>query len=60
MRSVICLFLAYTKDADYHRGWSHIAYALMSLGAGEEETLLVFTHLIQNVLPVNKNRWIMA
>jgi len=51
MRSVICLYLAYTKDGDYHRGWTHISYVLMSLGATEEETLLIFTHLVQNVLP---------
>jgi len=52
MRSVICLYLAFTKDGDYHRGWTHIAYVLMSLGGTEEETLLIFTHLVQNVLPV--------
>jgi len=51
MRSVICLYLAYTKDGDYHRGWTHISYVLMSLGATEEETLLIFTHFVQNVLP---------
>lgn len=49
---MICLYLAYTKDGDYHRGWTHISYVLMSLGATEEETLLIFTHFVQNVLPV--------
>lgn len=53
MRSVICLYLAFNRDFEYHRGWSHISYALMSLGATEEETLLIFSHLVQNILPVS-------
>jgi hypothetical protein len=52
MRSIICLFLAFSRESEYDRGWSHISYALMSLGATEEDTFVIFSHLVMNVLPV--------
>jgi TBC domain. len=50
MRNIITLYLAYNRNAEYHRGWTQIAYVLAALfTTEEEESFIIFAYLVETI-----------